>query len=101
MAKTSAINRNDKVRRLVRKYEDKRAKLKTVIMDRKADPTVRFAAVARLAKMPRNGAKIRIRNRCELTGRPHGTYRKFGLCRVMLREKGGQGLIPGLVKASW
>ncbi|GHU02425.1 30S ribosomal protein S14 [Alphaproteobacteria bacterium] len=101
MAKTSSINRNEKVRKMVGRDAAKRAALKAAIMNRKADPAERFEAVLKLGEMPRNGAKIRIRNRCELTGRPHGTYRKFGLCRVMLREKGGQGLIPGLVKSSW
>ena len=101
MAKTSAVNKDVKVRRLVKKYEAKRAELKAITMDRSADPAARFEAVAKLARLPRNGARIRIHNRCALTGRPHGTYRKFGLCRVMLREKGGRGLIPGLVKASW
>ncbi|GEO82202.1 30S ribosomal protein S14 [Pararhodospirillum oryzae] len=79
----------------------KRAALKKVIKDRTLEPEDRFQAVLKLAQLPRNGAKSRVHNRCEITGRPHGVYRKFKLGRVMLRDLASQGQIPGMVKSSW
>ncbi len=101
MAKKSAIEKNERRRRLVAKYEAKRAALKKIIMDRTRDPEERFEATLALAALPRNGAAVRVRNRCVLTGRPRGYYRKFGLSRIALRELASQGLVPGVVKASW
>ncbi len=101
MAKKSAIEKNERRRRLVAKFEAKRAALKKIIMDRNRDPEERFEATLALAKLPRNSSPVRVRNRCMLTGRPRGYYRKFGLSRIALRELASQGLIPGCVKASW
>ncbi|MCS6877035.1 MAG: 30S ribosomal protein S14 [Geminicoccaceae bacterium] len=101
MAKKSAIEKNERRRRLVAKFEAKRAALKKIIMDRTRDPEERFEATLALAKLPRNSSPVRVRNRCLLTGRPRGYYRKFGLSRIALRDLAGQGLIPGCVKASW
>ncbi|MEX0590785.1 MAG: 30S ribosomal protein S14 [Xanthobacteraceae bacterium] len=101
MAKKSMIEKNERRRRLVKKYSGKRARLQAIVHDRKLPIEERFAAVLKLAKVPRNSAKVRIRNRCELTGRPRGNYRKLKLSRIALRELGSQGLIPGLVKSSW
>ena len=101
MAKVSAIENNNKRRKLVLKYAKKRAELKAIIADRKLPIEERFKAQLKLAELPRNGAKIRIRNRCGVSGRPRGYYRKVNLSRIALREMGSQGLIPGLVKSSW
>ncbi|MGH7085582.1 MAG: 30S ribosomal protein S14 [Acetobacteraceae bacterium] len=101
MAKLSQINRNQKRVRMAARDSAKRAALKKLVMDRKAAVEQRFEASIRLAQLPRNAAKVRIRLRCELTGRSRGNYRKFRLCRIALRELAGQGQIPGLVKASW
>ena len=101
MAKKSSVERNKKRRRLTAKYADRRAQLKALIMDRKSSPEERFEAVLKLAILPRNGAKVRVRNRCEVTGRPRAVYRKFKLGRVMLRELASKGQIPGMVKSSW
>lgn len=101
MAKKSAIEKNEKRRRLVKKYAAKREKLKAIADDMTLAPEDRFAARLKLSELPRNSSKVRIRNRCELTGRPRGYYRKLRLCRIMLREMGNQGQIPGLVKSSW
>ena len=101
MAKSSAVNRNRKRIKLSKRYENKRKKLKKIIMDKKKTLEERFKAQLILSKMPRNSSKIRIRNRCEITGRPHGVYRKFGLGRNKLRESAMKGEIPGLTKASW
>jgi small subunit ribosomal protein S14 len=79
----------------------KRAELRAIVRDRSREPEERFEATLALAKLPRNGAKTRIRNRCSLTGRPRGYHRKFGLSRIALRDLGSRGQIPGLVKASW
>ena len=101
MAKKSMIEKNTRRRRLVKKYAGKRARLRAIVHDKKLPIEDRFAATLKLAKVPRNSAKERVRNRCELTGRPRGTYRKLKLSRIALRDLGSQGLIPGLVKSSW
>ena len=101
MAKKSAVNRNQMVKRLVKQYESKRAELKAIANDEGRPLEERFEARLKLAELPRNSSKTRIRNRCELTGRPRAYYRKLGLSRIMLRELGSTGQIPGLVKSSW
>ena len=101
MAKTSSIERNEKRRRLVKKHAGKRAKLKAIINDREAPMEDRFQAVLQLAEMPRNSSKIRIRNRCALTGRARGNFRKFRLSRNMLRQLALRGELPGVTKSSW
>lgn len=101
MAKASAINRNNKRVKLAKSLEGKRAKLKAIIANKEAPMEERFAAVLKLAEMPRNSAKIRIRNRCALTGRPRGNFRKFNLCRVALRNLASRGELPGVTKSSW
>ena len=101
MAKTSSVEKNEKRRKLVDRYAAKRAALKAVIMDQDKPIEERFRAQLKLAALPRNSAKIRIRNRCEVTGRPRAYYRKLKMSRVALRELGNNGLIPGLVKSSW
>ena len=101
MAKTSAILRNLKRIRLSKKYMNKRNKLKKIIKDKKIPLEERFKAQLKLAKIPRNSAKNRIRNRCEITGRPHGVYRKLRISRIALRELASKGKIPGMTKSSW
>jgi len=101
MAKTSAIQRNLKRIRLVKKFEKKRSELKKIIKNKKLTLDERFKAQLKLAKIPRNSAKIRIRNRCEITGRPHGVYRKLRISRIALRELASSGKIPGMTKSSW
>jgi small subunit ribosomal protein S14 len=101
MAKTSTVERNLKRRRMAKSLGSKRAKLKKIIMDKKSSDEDRFAAVVKLAQVPRNSSKVRIRNRCELTGRPRATYRKFKMARNKLRELASKGQIPGMVKSSW
>ncbi len=101
MAKKSAVERNRKRRRLTARDSTKRAALKEIANDRDLPMEVRFHARLRLAKMPRNGAPVRVRNRCELSGRPRGYYRKFRISRIALRELAAFGLIPGMVKSSW
>ena len=101
MAKTSAIQRNLKRIRLVKKYAKKRLALKKIINDKKLPLNERFKAQLKLAKIPRNSAKIRIRNRCEITGRPHGYYRKLKISRIALRDLASKGKIPGMTKSSW
>lgn len=101
MAKKSAIARNKKRERLVARHAEKRAALKATIKNKDADPEERFEATLKLAKLPRNSSKIRIQDRCELTGRPHATYRKMKISRIALRQLGSEGQIPGLVKSSW
>jgi small subunit ribosomal protein S14 len=101
MAKTSSINKNERRTAMVKKFAAKRRRLKALAEDRSLAPEERFAARLRLAELPRNGAATRIRNRCALTGRPRGTYRKFRLSRIALRELASQGQIPGMVKSSW
>ena len=101
MSKTSAIERNLKRIRLVKKFEKKRLALKKIINDKKLPLSERFNSQLKLAKLPRNSAKIRIRNRCEITGRPHGVYRKLKISRIALRELASKGVIPGMTKSSW
>ena len=101
MAKTGMIERNKRRVDLAKRFEAKRKELKAKIADEKLPADERFAAVQKLAKLPRNSSKTRIRNRCEVTGRPRGFYRKHKLSRIALRELGNKGLIPGLVKSSW
>jgi small subunit ribosomal protein S14 len=101
MAKTSMMQRELKRQRAVKKYASKRQSLKAVIVSEKASFEEKMAAVEKLQKLPRNSSRCRLRNRCGLTGRPHGFYRKFGLGRNKLRELAMNGDIPGLVKASW
>jgi small subunit ribosomal protein S14 len=101
MAKVSAVQKNKRRERLVAKDAAKRAELKAKIKDQDTSPEERFEAVMKLAELPRNGSKVRVRNRCELSGRPRGTYRKFKLGRVMLRDLASTGQIPGMVKSSW
>ncbi len=101
MAKTSSIQKNLKRRKLVKKFLKKRMELKKIIKNRKLPLDERFKAQLKLAKLPRNSAKIRIRNRCEITGRPHGVYRKLRISRIALRQLAAQGKIPGMTKSSW
>lgn len=101
MAKTSAINRNMKRMRLVKKFAAKRARLKAIAKDQAASPEERFTARLKLAQIPRNSAPSRIRLRCKLSGRPRGNYRKFKLSRIALRDLASRGQIPGMVKSSW
>jgi small subunit ribosomal protein S14 len=101
MAKTSSVEKNNRRRKLTAQYAGKRKRLKAIADDMKRPAEERFAARLKLAEMPRNGSAVRIRNRCELTGRARGYYRKLKLCRNQLRELASQGRIPGLVKSSW
>lgn len=101
MAKESAVERDLKRRRMVKKQASKRAELKALIYNREASMEERFQAVLKLAEMPRNGAKNRLRNRCALTGRPRGTFRKFRLSRNALRLLASRGELPGVTKSSW
>jgi small subunit ribosomal protein S14 len=101
MAKTSTVWRNKHRQALAKSLGSKRAKLKAVIMNRNTNDEDRFAAVLKLAQVPRNSSKTRVRNRCELTGRPRGVYRKFKMGRNKLRELASKGQIPGMVKSSW
>tara|TARA_Y100000591_G_scaffold306055_1_gene304137 strand:+ start:90 stop:395 length:306 start_codon:yes stop_codon:yes gene_type:complete len=101
MAKLSSINKNNKRIKLSTKFLKKREKLKKIIMNKKLSLEERFKAQQKLSKLPRNSAKNRIRNRCEITGRPHGVYRKLKISRIALRQLGLQGKIPGMVKSSW
>ncbi len=101
MAKLSSINKNEKRRALTKKYAGRYARLKAVANDKSLDETERLIARLKLAEVPRNGNPTRIRNRCELTGRPRAYYRKFRLCRIQLRDLANKGLIPGVVKSSW
>lgn len=101
MAKVSMVEREKKRARTVAKYADKRAALKAVISDVNASDEARWEAQMKLQKLPRDASPSRQRRRCRATGRPHGVYRKFGLCRNKLREAAMRGDVPGLVKASW
>ena len=101
MAKTSSIQRNLKRIKLVKKFLKKRESLKKIINNNKLTLEERFGAQLKLAKLPRNSAKIRIRNRCEITGRPHGVYRKLRISRIALRDLASKGKIPGMTKSSW
>jgi small subunit ribosomal protein S14 len=101
MAKTSSIEKNNRRRRLAKKYSGRRERLKAIAQDKTKPMEDRFAAALKLAELPRNSAPSRIRNRCEVTGRPRAFYRKLKMSRIALRELGSKGLIPGLVKSSW
>jgi small subunit ribosomal protein S14 len=101
MAKTSSIQRNLKRIGLVKKFLKKRNDLKKIIKNKKLPLEERFAAQLKLAKIPRNSAKVRIRNRCEITGRPRGVYRKLKISRIALRDLASKGRIPGMTKSSW
>ena len=101
MAKLSSINKNKSRIKLSDKLYKKRAALKKIVMDKKITLEERFKAQQKLSKLPRNSAKTRVMNRCEITGRPHGVYRKLKISRIALRQLGLQGKIPGLVKSSW
>ena len=101
MAKTSSIEKNNRRRKLAKKYSGRRSRLKAIAQDKNLPMEDRFAAVLKLAELPRNSAPSRIRNRCEVTGRPRAFYRKLKMSRIALRELGSKGLIPGLVKSSW
>ena len=101
MAKTSSVEKNNRRAKLSALHAEKRAALKALVMDREAPVEERFEATLKLAQLPRNGAKVRVRLRCELTGRPRAYYRKFRLCRIQLRDLANKGLIPGVTKSSW
>ena len=101
MAKKSAVNRNERVKKLVAQLADKRAALKAIANDESRPLEERFEARLKLAELPRSSSATRIRNRCQLTGRPRAYYRKLKMSRIALRELGSQGQIPGLVKSSW
>ncbi len=101
MAKLSAINKNNKRIRMSDKFYKKRLNLKKIIMNKQLSFEERFKAQQKLSKLPRNSAKIRVRNRCQITGRPHGVYRKLKISRIALRQLGLEGKIPGMVKSSW
>ena len=101
MAKISSINKNNKRIKLSDKFFKKRDSLKKIIMNKKLTFDVRFKAQQKLSNMPRNSAKTRVRNRCQITGRPHGVYRKLKISRIALRQLGLEGKIPGMVKSSW
>jgi len=101
MAKTALINREEKRRRLVKKYSAKRAELMAIIDDGKRSEEERMQARLKLQALPRNASPVRMHNRCSLTGRPRGVFRKFGLCRNKIREMAMKGEIPGVIKASW
>jgi small subunit ribosomal protein S14 len=101
MAKKSAVEKNNRRNRLAARFAARRARLKAIALDRNAPPEERFAAQLKLAELPRNSSKTRVRNRCSLTGRPRGYYRKFKLSRIAVRELASSGQIPGMVKSSW
>ena len=101
MAKLSSINKNERRKKLVEKNAAKYAKLRAIADDESRDETERLIARLKMAELPRNGNPTRVRNRCEITGRPRAYYRKFRLSRIMLRELANKGLIPGVVKSSW
>jgi len=101
MAKTSSVEKNKKVRETVARYASKRLELKEIVMDQSRPIEERFRAQLKLAALPRNSSKTRIRNRCEVSGRPRAYYRKLKMSRIALRDLGSMGAIPGLVKSSW
>ena len=101
MAKTSAINKNNKIIKLSNKFFKKRKALKKIIMNKNLSLEERFKAQQKLSKLPRNSSKTRVMNRCQITGRPHGVYRKLKISRIALRQLGLQGKIPGMIKSSW
>ena len=101
MDKLSAINKNNRRIKLSNKFYNKRKKLKNIVMNKKISLEERFKAQQKLSKLPRNSAKTRVMNRCQITGRPHGVYRKLKISRIALRKLGLEGKIPGMVKSSW
>jgi small subunit ribosomal protein S14 len=101
MAKLALINREEKRRKMVKKFAAKRAELKSIFQDLNRSEDERMEALLKLQSLPRNASEARLRNRCQLTGRPRGVFRKFGLCRHKIREAAMRGEIPGVVKASW
>ena len=101
MAKLSSVNKNERRKKLVKKYAGRYAKLKAIAADSSLDDTERLIARLKMAELPRNANPTRIRNRCEISGRPRAYYRKFRLARVMLRDLANKGLIPGVTKSSW
>ena len=101
MAKLSSINKNNRRLKLSNKFYQKRKKLKKIIMDKKLPLEERFKAQMKVSGLPRNSAKTRVRNRCQITGRPHGVYRKLKISRIALRQLGLEGKIPGMIKSSW
>jgi small subunit ribosomal protein S14 len=101
MAKVSAVEKNNRRRKLTKQYAAKRAELKAIINDRSTPIEERFKATLKLAELPRNSSKVRVRNRCEVSGRPRGYYRKLKMSRIALRELGSLGRVPGVVKSSW
>jgi small subunit ribosomal protein S14 len=101
MAKTSSIEKNKRRRRMVAQYANKRAELKRVADDESLTLEERFQARLKLAALPRNSSPVRVRNRCEVTGRPRGYYRKLKMSRIALRDLASMGLVPGMVKSSW
>ena len=101
MAKKSAIQKNLRRMKMVKKYEKKRAALKKIIKNKKLELSERFEAQLKLNKLPKNSAKARIRNRCEVSGRPHGVYRKLRISRIALRDMASAGKIPVITKSSW
>ncbi|RYE42534.1 MAG: 30S ribosomal protein S14 [Hyphomicrobiales bacterium] len=101
MAKLSSVNKNERRKKLVKQYANKYATLKAIADDESLDEGERLIARLKMAEIPRNGNPTRIRNRCATTGRPRGYYRKFGLCRIELRDLANKGMIPGVTKSSW
>lgn len=101
MAKVSAVEKNKRRRKIVASQASKRAALKAIVMNQSLPIEERFQATIKLASLPRDGSKTRIRNRCEVTGRPRAFYRKLGMSRIALRELGNSGKVPGVVKSSW
>ena len=101
MAKLSSVNKNNRRIKLSNKFYERRKKLKKIIMNKQLPLEERFKAQQKLSKMPRNSSKVRVRNRCQITGRPHGVYRKLKISRIALRQLGLEGKIPGMVKSSW
>jgi len=101
MAKKSSIEKNERRRKLSKKFSGRRSRLKAIARDKNKPMEERFAAALKLAQLPRNSSATRIHNRCEVTGRPRGYYRKLKMSRIALREFGAKGLIPGMVKSSW
>ena len=101
MAKKSAVQKNLKKMKMVNRFEKKRAELKKIIMNKKLELAERFAAQLKLDKLPKNSSRVRIRNRCGISGRPHGYYRKLKISRIALRDMASAGKIPGIIKSSW
>jgi small subunit ribosomal protein S14 len=101
MAKLSSIEKNNRRRQLVDRFKQRRQQLKDIIYNRDTLPEERFFASLKIAKLPRNSSKVRVRNRCEISGRPRAYYRKFKMSRIALRELASEGLIPGMTKSSW